>query len=66
MKRNTYHVQGKQICSNTLREEFSDKDFAHFAPLAHFDTHFSEKEKKSNFGDRAKICEIKFRENFFH
>jgi len=32
-------------------EQFSEKDFAHFA---HFDPLFSEKEKK-----------IKFRENFF-
>jgi len=56
--------------ANFADEQFSDKNFAYFNPLAHFDPLFSERKKKSNFAvfnfaDKAKICEIKFCENFF-
>jgi len=63
---------------NFADEQFSDKNFAHFDSVAHFDHHFSpiltvfsQREKKKlnfakfNYTDRAKICKIFFCKNFF-
>jgi len=45
---------------------FLTKFLPHFDPISNpFRLFFSQREKKSNFADRAKIREIKFRENFF-